>query len=270
MPKFAVSNIALTAYDHEAELQRLAGFGLAGIEVAPSRAWRDTWQGLSLGDVKSYRKQAEGAGLKIIGLHSLFFDHPELGLFRDAEARTQTLDFLVHLSAVCRDLGGRTLIYGGGRKRGDVPLEAAKTEAVDFCGDLCRRIEDHGTCLCFEPLGPNDSDFINSAYEALEIVEVVNHPSLRTQLDAKALVENNEVDLDVFRAAAPTLVHFHANEPGLDILGHSGRIDHASLGTHLRNVDYDGFISIEQRMLNEDNPLADVEKSAAVLRECYS
>ena len=180
------------------------------------------------------------------------------------------MDFLVHLSCLCRDLGGRTMIYGGGRHRGEVPVEIAKTEAIDFCGELCLKIQDHGTCLCFEPLGPNDSDFINSAYEAQEIVEAINHSSLRSQLDAKALFENDEASIEVFRATKSTLIHFHANEPGLNVLGHSGHIDHASFGSYLHEIGYEGFVSIEQRMLNENDPLCDIERSVSVLWECYT
>ena len=267
--KLAVSNIALSAYDHAAELGRLAGFGLAGVEVAPSRAWTNTWHNLTPKMVRSYRKDVEDAGLGVVGLHSLFYDHPELGLFRDAETRAQSLDFLVHLSAVCRDLGGRTLIWGGGRRRGDVAEAAALTEAQAFMADLCRRIEGHDTCFCFEPLGPGETDFINSAFDALAIVEAVGHPGLRMQLDAKALVANGEATNEPFLAAAPHLVHFHANEPDLGVLGTSGAVDHAALGGFLRDIDYQGFVSIEQRMLNAADPLADVALSAAVLKECY-
>ncbi len=265
--KGAVSNIALPAYDHAGELGRLGALGLSGLEVAPSRVWRDTWKGLAAADVEAYRGRVEDAGLAVVGLHSLFFDHPELGLFRDPETRRRTIEFLVHLSALCRDLGGRTLIYGGGRKRGAVSPEAAVAESVDFCGELCKRIESHGTCLCFEPLGPNDSDFINSALDALEIVKKVDHPALRMQLDAKALVDNGEADEMPFQAAQRHLVHFHANEPGLAVLGSSGAIDHAALGRHLREVGYDDFVSIEQRMF--DDPLGDVARSARVLERCY-
>ena len=53
--KFAVSNIALTAFDHDAELARRGALGLAGVEIAPSRVWRDTWQGLRPAEVAAYR-----------------------------------------------------------------------------------------------------------------------------------------------------------------------------------------------------------------------
>ncbi len=52
MVRFAVSNIALPAYDHATELGSLAELGLAGIEVAPSRVWQDTWKGLTAVDVR--------------------------------------------------------------------------------------------------------------------------------------------------------------------------------------------------------------------------
>jgi sugar phosphate isomerase/epimerase len=269
MTRFALSNIALSAYDHADELNLLTGMGIEAVEVAPSRVWRDTWQGLTAGNVADYRQTIEKAGLSVVGLHSLFYDHPELGLFKDAKARAKTLDFLEHLSKVCRDLGGRTVIWGGGRRRGDVPEDEAYGEAVAFMGELTRRIEDHGTCFCFEPLGPGDTDFINSALESLRIVEAVDHPALAVQLDAKALAEKGEIEAGVFSAVAARLVHFHANDPGLAVVGSTEQVDHAALGAMLREIGYDGYISIEQRQLNETRPLDDIEQSADALRRFY-
>ena len=269
--RFAVSNIGLPAFDHASLLGRVRAFGLEGLEVAPSRVWRDTWRGLKSADVAAYRRAVEGAGLRVIGLHSLFFDQPELGLFKGAAARARTLAFLEHLSAVCRDLGGRTLVYGSAaaRRRGDLAPGVAFAEAADFFGALARRIEGHGTCFCFEPLGPDESDFVNSAFDSIRIVKAVANPRLRVQLDAKALVANNEATIATFRAAAPFLVHVHANDPGLGVLGSTGQVDHAALGSMLRDIGYDGCVSIEQRMLTADNPLGDIARSAQVLRQCY-
>ena len=267
--KYAASNIGLSAYDHTAELYGVAEMGVAGLEVAPSRVWRDDWQGLTAAQVAAYRKAVEAASLRVVGLHSLFFIHPELGLFKDAETRRQTMEFMVHLSGLCCDLGGRTLIYGGGRNRGSVPPEEADEIAVTFMAELCRRTSGHGTVFCFEPLGPKDSDYINSVFDALAIVERVNHPGLRMQIDAKALVDNNELAAATFAAASPYLVHVHANEPGLGVLGSSGAVDHGAIGAHLKDIDYKGYVSVEQRMLNEQNPLSDLAESVRVLKECY-
>jgi len=268
--KLATSNIALPAFNHADELRRLPEMGFAGIEVAPSRVWNDTWNGLGPGDVKAYRRAVEAAGLTVIGLHSLFFDHPELGMFKGADIRKRTLDFLVHLSGLCRDLGGRTLIYGSktARTRGDLTPAEAHAEAVDFMAELCRRIDGHGTCFCFGPLEKNVADFINSALESLAIVEAVNDPGIGVQLDAKALVANNEASSAIFAATRDHLVHFHANDPGLGVLGTSGEVDHARLGRYLRDVGYGGYVSNEQIMAGDD-PLGALGRGAEVLRACY-
>jgi len=268
--KFAVSNIALPAFNHGGELTQLAEMGIDAVEIAPSRIWHDTWKGLKPGEVSDYRRLIEEAGLCVVGLHSLFFDQPELGLFKEPQKRADSLDFLEHLSGVCRDLGGRTLIYGGGRKRGDLPVDEARAEAVAFFGELTNRIEGHGTCFCFEPLGPKDSDFINSALESLDIVNELASPALAVQLDAKALIDNDEANIETFQAVQPVLVHFHANEPGLGILGFGGTVDHAALGAMLRDIGYTGYVSIEQRLIDETDPLAAVRQSARHLKECYS
>ncbi|CCQ75495.1 sugar phosphate isomerase/epimerase [Magnetospira sp. QH-2] len=266
----SVSNIGLPALDHGNQLVRLAEMGVAGLEVAPSRVWSDTWRGLTSAQIEAYRRQVEGAGLSVVGLHSLIFDHPDLGLFKGPELRRQTLDFFTHLSAVCRDLGGKTLIWGGGRRRGDMPQDDAFDEAVAFMGELCVRIESHGTQFCFEPLGPKDSDFVNSVRDSMRIVETLDHPALKVQLDAKALVENGEVDEETFVLAAPHLVHFHANEPGLGVLGEGGAVPHDRIGALLKDIDYAGWVSIEQRMLSETDPLGDLARSVTHLKECYS
>ena len=248
----------------------LPELGIVGVEVAPSRVWDSAWRDLRPTDVSAYRHQIENAGLSAIGLHSLFYDQPHLGLFKHGETRKETLDFMAHLSRVCRDLGGRTLIYGGGRHKGQLSVDDANRETLNIFMDLVPMIEGHGTYFCFEPLGPNDSDFINSAYDSISLVKTLNSPGLKLQLDAKALVQNREATLQTFQDAGDHLVHFHANEPDLGVLGSSGEVDHAAMGRMLREIGYEGYVSIEQKLLNEADPLADVAKSAAVLRECYS
>jgi len=267
--KLAVSNIALSPYQHADELKCLLNMGLLGLEVAPSRVWKDTWQGLSPRLVEKYRDDVEQAGLSIIGLHSLLYDKPGFGLFQDSETRQSTLEFLVHLSKLCRDLGGRTLIYGARRWRGNLSLNDAITQSLDFFSDLIPRIEEHKTVFCLEPLGPSDTDFINSVYDSISFVKLIDHPALRVQLDAKALVINGEMNSEVFQAAAPFLVHVHVNEPDLGILGTSGEVDNHKIASLLRNIDYGGYVSIEQKMIGGRAPLEALRQSAKILKECY-
>ena len=161
------------------------------------------------------------------------------------------------------------MIYGAGRWRGNLSLKDAMTYSLDFFSDLIPRIEEHKTVVCFEPLSPSDSDFINSVYDSISFVEHINHPAVRVQIDAKALVDNGEMVSDVFQAAAPFLVHVHANEPDLGILGTSGQVDNHKMANLLRNIKYEGYVSVEQKMIGENAPLEAVRQSANILSDCY-
>lgn len=267
--RLAVSNIALPAFDHRKALKALPELGFTGVEVAPSRAWPNTWKELVPTAIDAYRKQVEAAELTIIGLHSLLFDQKHLGLFKGAALRAETLEFFIHLSAVCRDLGGYTLIWGGGRHRGTTTYSDAVAQTIDFFGELAISTKEHGTCFCLEPLSPKDTDFIHSAKESLAIVEAVNMPSLAVQLDAKALVENNEVNSEIFEVVKPHLVHFHANEPRLAALCDSQIVNHARLGQLLRDVNYDGYVTMEQILTGPEGGQDAVRRSSEILRTTY-
>lgn len=266
---YAISNIALPQYAHTSELIELGALGFAGLEVAPSRVWQDTWHGLNPRDVEQYRADAAVADLEIVGFHSLLFDQPDLALCETPEKRKCLLEYFVHLSGLCRDLGGRTLVWGGGRKRGAMSADDAHAIAIDFFGDLADRTADHGTAYCLEPLTPADTDFIHSVRECQNVVDAVGRPGLKVQIDVKALAGNNELTPDVFAAVAHNLVHCHANEPGFEILGSSGRVDHALAGTCLRGISYEGYIALEQKMVDPDDVFGPIRQSLKVLQEAY-
>ena len=40
-----------------------------------------------------------------------------------------------------------------------------------------------GVSLCMEPLGPSETDFINTAADGIELIEAINHKNFRLHLD---------------------------------------------------------------------------------------
>jgi sugar phosphate isomerase/epimerase len=267
--RFAVSNIGLPAYDHAALLPNLCEIGFDGLEVAVSRVWPESPEFLGGAEVAAYRRAVEAAGLRVVGLHAVLFGRPDLGLFKGRETTEKTVEFMIRLSSICRDLGGKTIIYGGGRVRGLVPVDEAHAECMSFLAELLPRIEEHKTIFCLEPLGPKDTDFLNSAEACVAFRDVVAHPSLGIHFDAKALVENGELHVATFERVRGRLQHFHVNEPGFSALKQDGAVDHTELGRMLRSIEYDGWISLEQRMFSETDAVSNLARSAAVMRSCY-
>lgn len=269
--KPACSNIALPEYDHLAALPLLAEMGFQGLEVAPSRVWRET-EKVTFSKVEAYRHAVESAGLRVLGLHSLTFHAPELMLFKDVGTRNKLLEYLIVKAQLCVDLGGYSLIFGSpqSRRRGGLAIEEAMCIASDFFSTLVERTAQMNIAFCLEPLSPSETDFVDSASYAIDLARRISHPNFRIQLDAKSLVASNEDDETTFESARPWLVHFHANDPGLVVLDSTKQVDHSHLGKLLRGINYEGYVSLEQRMLSEADPLEALTQSCSVMKKWYS
>ena len=242
--KFAVSNLALPSGDLSEHLPQVAALGAAGVEIVPLRLWP---QGLPA--ASDFGRQLTSAGLELVGFHDLLLGRRDLSLFGDADTLSRTVEYLVQLSALCRDLGGKTLCFGAsGRKRGDLTPEQAWLAVQPVLEQLLPRIEDHGTLLCIEPTGAADADFCVTARECRLLVDYFDHPALGFQLSARAQVENGDTGHAPFSALRGRLNLFHANEPDHQDFSASGISDHPDCRRHLASIGFQGWVTLVQRM----------------------
>ncbi|HOL35924.1 MAG TPA: sugar phosphate isomerase/epimerase family protein [bacterium] len=269
--KYAISNIAWQKEMTDQVFSLLQEYSISGIEIAPSRVWEHTDK-ISYTQVVKYRRKVAKWGLEIVGFHSLFYDHPGLGLFKEKDVEKKTKDFLKHLITVCADCGGKTLIFGSpkARKRGDLPLDRAIEIAADFFIEVAEKAKEKKVFLCIEPLGPDETDFIDSACSALQLIKKVNHPYFQGHLDAKSLYASREISYQTFQNFAPFLKHFHVNEPELKPISISKQIDHCLIGKYLRKIGYSGYVSIEQRSVDTMDTLGVIKKSIMEMKKCYA
>lgn len=251
--KLAASNLALPPYDHLALLPRLPEMGVRGLDVVPAPVWEEP-ASAAPDEVAAYRRAVEAAGLRVIGLHGLLAGKPELGLFGDLEGRRRTMDYLVQLSGLCRDLGGRHLILES-RWRSDLPISTAWQDCREFLERLLPRIEDHGTVLCFAPLAPSRGDFCLTATECRILAGALDHQSFGHHLAATAMTENAEMIHAPFAGVRGKLDHVHLDEPGFAELGSSGKVDHADFRRHLAAISYFDWIAVVQRWHGRGDPL---------------
>lgn len=262
--RLAASTLALPAYDHTDLLPQLRNLGVAAVEIVPGHTWHDT----NAASIAAYGKAVETAGLNVIGLHGLLADRCDLGLFKDADTVERTMDYLVHQSAICRDLGGKTLIWGP-RWRNDLPIRTAWQHCRDFLETLLPKIEAHGTVLCFAPLGAGGGDFCVTAKECYLMVSSLEHASFGLHLAATALMESAEMGHATFAALGGRLELFHVDEPDLAVIGSSGLVDHTDLQRHLAAIGYRDWISIVQRARPGEAPLDALARATAFVAERY-
>ena len=268
--RLAFSNLTLPAFNHLPYLPDMRAFGVEGIEIAPDHTFTRPHFGkcFSAREVATYGQAARLASLEIVGFHALLGGRPELDMFGDADIRHHTIRHLVHLSEICRDLGGRTLILDSRWARG---LE--RKEAFLHCRALLEKllpqIEDHGTVLCFAPLAPEEGDFCRLAPELFMLATALDHPAFGLHLATAALAANGETGHRNFAARRGRLDHVHIDEPGLVALGASGKVDHPDVRRHLSAISYKGFCSVVQRLPTGVSPTEHVFRSVRGFKAIY-
>jgi D-psicose/D-tagatose/L-ribulose 3-epimerase len=244
--RLAVSNIAWPPEADEAAARLLADHGVTGVEIAPARVCERPWESPP-GRAAAYRRFWEDRGLPIVAMQALLFGRPELALFGEASVRRGLRDHLVAIIDLAVALGAERLVFGSpkNRLRGGLGRMQAEALAIPFFRELGRRAADRGVWLCIEP-NPADygCDFLVDAREVIRFVERVGEPGLGVHLDAGAMRLAGESPAEVVARAGHRWRHFHASEPHLAAVGDGG-VDHVAVGAALRQVGYDGFVSVE-------------------------
>ena len=213
---------------------------------------------------------AERAGLEIIGLHWLLVTPPGLYLTSpDDFIQRRTADYFIDLVRLCADFGGNVCVLGSPQQRNLLP-GVDVNQALDFAEQTLQRAlpeaERCGVTIAIEPLAPEETDFIRTAVEGIELVKRLNHPNFGLHLDTKAMVASETRPLDeVIQTSRDHLVHFHANDPNL--LGPGmGELDYRPILAALKDVSYAGYVSVEV-FDYRPGPEAIAEKSLCYLQQ---
>lgn len=267
--RYAICNETFENWEHPRVCDTAAEFGYTGLEVAPfTLAPRIT--DVPLAERHKLRKQAEAAGLRIIGLHWLLAKTEGLHLTSpNADVRQLTADYLVQLARACRDLGGDLMIFGSPAQR-RIPASATRPQAVEYAVDCFQRaldgIAEAGVRLCLEPLAPPQADFIQTVAEACEIIDCIKHPNFVLHLDVKAMSSEAIPIPELIRTHAAITGHFHANDANRRGPGF-GATDFVPIFRALKETKYAGWVSVEVFDYTPD-PVTIARESMRYMREC--
>jgi sugar phosphate isomerase/epimerase len=217
--------------------------GSAGSPSVPT-AWRD----LSTAQRRSYRRSVERAGLQIVGLHWLLAQTEGLHLTAAERAtRLRTADVLIDLAHLCADLGGQVLVLGSPQQRSlhaGTSHREGMLRAAETLAKVVPTLERSGVVLALEPLGPTETNFLNSADDARELARQIESPQIGLHLDVKAMSSESVSMERLIHEHADWLVHFHANDPNRQGPG-MGDVAVAPYLDALRSSRYQGWVSVE-------------------------
>jgi len=245
--KLAICNETFQDWPLEKGFQFAREVGYTGIEIAPFTIEKNAYD-ISPGRRAEVQRQAESAGLEVIGLHWLLaFTEGYYLTSDDAETRGRTADYLGELARLCRDLGGRVLVLGSPKQRNLLP-GVSHDRAMHFAAEVLKAtaptLEETGVVLAVEPLGPEEGDFLRTAELGLKLIDMVGSPKCRLHLDVKAMSTEDRPIPEIIRTSAHRLEHFHANDPNRQGPG-MGQVEFEPIIAALRQVGYDRWVSVE-------------------------
>ena len=222
--------------------------GYDGIELAPfTLAERIT--DLDSTQLRASRATVADAGLQVIGLHWLLAQTTEFYLTSpDPVVQARTGDYLLALARATRELGGGLLVLGSPKQRDLLPgvtFDAAVGHATRTLERVLPHLDELDVDLCLEPLGPGETNFLNTCAETVRWIERVGHPRLRLHMDVKAQSTEAGTTVPALIAEHGAIArHFHAQDPNR--LGPGmGPVNFAPIVRSLVDSGYDHWISVE-------------------------
>jgi sugar phosphate isomerase/epimerase len=248
MFKIGICNELFDGMEFSQVCTLVKALGYDGLEIAPFTLARLITQ-LPPGRRRELKMIIQDAGLETIGLHWLLAKTDGLYLTSPQESvRRATGDYLIALAEATRDLGGTLIVLGSPKQRSLLP-GVRHEQAVDYAVEVFHRIMPAiaaaGVDLCFEPLAPSETDFVNTCEQGMELVRQVGHSHFKLHMDVKAQSSEGGTSVpELIRKYGKDAGHFHAQDTNLRGPG-MGQVDFDPIMQTLVDSGYSGWVSVE-------------------------
>ena len=259
--RIALCNEVIAPMPFPKQCEYAKKLGYDGLEIAPYTL-SDEPHRLGSAQLAAARAAAEDAGIAVTGLHWLLVKPGGLSISTaDDQARKRTLDVMLAFIDQCAELGGRYLVHGSPHQRRVDPGDtraAALARARDCFARAAERAAKAGVVYCVEPLSSDQTPLINTLEEAVQIVEAVGNPALKTMLDCSAAgrMEKEPLAALVERwLPKGVIAHVQVNDRNRQGPG-QGEQRFAPLIGALRRHGYGGDLAVEPFDYVPDGPAA--------------
>ncbi len=257
--KLALCNEVLLPLSLAEQCEAAARMGYDALEIAPFTLTEDPTT-LDAAAANQVRTTANSHGLVVSSLHWLLVKPEGLSLVTDdAALRRRTLDLLRRLIDFAAACGARVLVHGSPRQRSPEPGQSvadatARLEAA--LAELAPHAAAAGVVYCIEPLGPFETNVINTVAEAAALVDRIASPAIRTMLDVSA-ASHSETDPvhEVLRTylASGHIGHVQVNDKNRRGPG-QGDTELRPVLQVLKDMRYTGWVAVEPFEYLPDGP----------------
>ena len=257
--KLSLCNEVLQPLPLAAQCAAAARMGYDALEIAPFTLADDPTT-LDAANARQVRDTVHAHGLQVSSLHWLLVKPEGLSLVTDdAALLRRTLDLLRRLIDFAAACGAPVLVHGSPKQRSPLPgqTQAKAVERFETAmAELALHAQAAGVVYCVEPLGPFETNVINTVAEAAALVDRVGSPAIRTMLDVSAASHSESEPVHaVLRRflASGHIAHVQVNDKNRRGPG-QGDTDLRPVLQVLKDMDYRGWVAVEPFEYIPDGP----------------
>jgi len=181
------------------------------------------------------------------------------------DERSRGIDWIRRVIEISAGLGSRMVsgpFYSPvGQLTGRGPTRREWDSALVGLSEVASIASDYGLTINLEPLNRFETHFLNTAADAVRLVEEVGKRALGVQLDTFHMNIEEKSLTSAIRSTGVLLKHFHCSENDRGIVG-TGHIDWHGVISALRETGYPGWLTIE----SFGQPMPELAAAASVWR----
>ena len=268
--KFGICNEIFEGWPMEDTMAYAGKTGYDCLEIAPFTISNYVTD-ISTAERQNVKDLAARHGIEISGIHWVLVKAEGMHMTHtDTSIREKTAKYFVDLVDCCADFGGKSIIVGSPYQRNlmeGVTYEQAWERATEVFKDGVAHAGERDVTICFEPLAPSETSFINTHTEAIKFTKQFDNPNFKIILDTKAMCSMGQPIPDIIRESKDEFAYYHANDENLKGPGF-GNVDFVPIGEALREVGYDGVVSVEVFKF-EEGPEVIATQSLANLKTAF-
>lgn len=159
------------------------------------------------------------------------------------EERRATVDHYKELAELTAEWGGDTLIYLPGWTIYGTRRRQAWAWSREVLTEAAEGAAEHGVTLVIEPTS-HDTNLCESAEDAIELMEDVDHPNVKLMFDTFHVLYRREVISDYVHMMGENLKHMHIADTDRLPPGH-GEGDFEGMVDALIKTGFDGYLTME-------------------------
>ena len=157
--------------------------------------------------------------------------------------RAAAVDQYKKVADLCAEWGGGILLYVAGWQVFGTSRRDAWNWSVQSLDEVASHADGLGLTVAVEPTSA-DSNLVDSCDDVIEIMAEIGRDNVKAMFDTYHTLYRNEVPTDYVYRLKNDLAHVHLadvdrNPPG------SGVVDYVSLIESLRDIEFDGYLTME-------------------------